>query len=139
MGQITFSNYTVTTCNFFLIIIHYINAILTTTVHQCSVCMFAFEIIFSPQVCTYAYVTSTKTFKACSKTSYLCVRNSRHLVLLNQALSLDHTVLCHSLLYICRHVSNKWRECLHIFSQHSYNHITSLISTLMKARKLLWR
>jgi len=31
MGHITFSNYTVTTCNFFVIMIHYVNIVLTPT------------------------------------------------------------------------------------------------------------
>ena len=32
MGQIMFCNYTVTTCNFFAITIHYVNVVLTPTV-----------------------------------------------------------------------------------------------------------
>ena len=32
MGQITFGNYTVTTHNFFVITIHYVNVVLTPTV-----------------------------------------------------------------------------------------------------------
>ena len=32
MGQITVGNYTVTTCNFFVITIHYVNVVMTPTV-----------------------------------------------------------------------------------------------------------
>ena len=32
MGQITFRNYNVTTCNFFVITMHYVNAVLAPTV-----------------------------------------------------------------------------------------------------------
>ena len=37
MEQITFGNYTVTTWNFFVITIHYVNAVLTPTVFDKSV------------------------------------------------------------------------------------------------------
>ena len=39
MGKITLDNYTVSTCNFFVITIHYVNAVLTHTVYVMGVLM----------------------------------------------------------------------------------------------------